>query len=95
MNKKDEIRNMLESVDEIAVLMKKKLTAKYRAGWSGGLDPDNIENVEHKLREHVEQLIGRCPHCGHRHEEEEGQVRQAIDVANLAMMLWVIGGRKT
>lgn len=81
---------MVEAVDEMAALMKAKLVDKARQGYSGGLDRDYALRVERKLREHVDRLTVFCPHCSH---GDDGDPVQAIDVANLAMMLWVQGGK--
>ena len=95
MNKRDELKAMLSAVDELVAKMKKKLCDKARDGYSGGLDDSNRDVVAKKLMEHAERLTGYCLHCKtmdgeHYHEEE---ARQAIDVANFAMMLWFIEGK--
>ena len=92
MNKQTELRAMLAAVDRLAVEMKKKLRAKAREGYSGGLALVNRTMVAKMLQEHVELLTGVCPSC-HAHDgdhDHEDGARQAIDVCNLAMMLWVI-----
>lgn len=91
MKKREELRKMIEAVDRLGDAMKKKLRAKARDGYSGGLDPKYRANVAKALMEHAEKLSGHCIHCGvsdgeHDHEDA---ARQAIDVANLALMLWV------
>lgn len=80
MNKREELNTMLAAVDELALAMKKKLRAKAREGRAGGLDPMNLGLVKRLLREHVSRLC-------------DDESRQAPDVCNLAMMLWVIGGK--
>jgi hypothetical protein len=92
VDKRTELRLMIAAVDAMAVEMKKKLRAKARDGYSGGLDRGYRDVVAKNLMEHAERLTGYCLHCEvmdgeHDHEEE---ARQAIDVANLAMMLWAI-----
>lgn len=92
MTKNQELKMMLFGVDRLAAEMKKKLRAKAREGYSGGLRDDSWYMVSKMLHEHVNRLTGLCPHC-HAHDgdhDEEEAARQAIDVCNLAMMLWVI-----
>ncbi len=93
MDKRTELKTMLAAVDRLAVKMKKKLRAKAREGYSGGLDPTFSTNVGKSLMEHAERLTGYCLHCevqdGEHELEDEAQ--QAVDVCNLAMMLWVVG----
>lgn len=92
MNKRQELKAMLAGVDQIAVLMKKKLRMKYREGFSGGLKPTSYALVARMLHEHVERLTGVCPHCNAQdncHERDDTR-RQAVDICNLAMMLWVM-----
>lgn len=92
MNKRAELQTMLKAVDALAAEMKKKLRAKAREGYSGGLNFTSRYTVSKMLHEHVNSLTGVCPHCLAQdgdHDHEEG-ARQAIDVCNLAMMLWVI-----
>lgn len=93
MNKRAELKAMLAAVDRLAAEMKKKLRKKARDGYAGGLDRGSWYTVSKMLHEHADRLTGLCPHCHSHdgeHEREEG-ARQAIDVCNLAMMLWVIG----
>lgn len=92
MTKSKELKAMLDAVDRLAEEMKKKLRQKAREGYSGGLDPLSRHTVSKMLHEHVNRLTGLCPQCesldgDHDHAEN---ARQAIDVCNLAMMLWVI-----
>lgn len=92
MNKREELKAMLAAVDQLATEMKKKLRRKAAEGYRGGLDRTSRHNVAKMLQEHVERLTGQCPHCHSNdgdHDDEE-EARQAIDVCNLAMMLWVI-----
>jgi hypothetical protein len=94
MNKREELKAMLAAVDRLALEMKKKLREKAREGYSGGLDRNNRCSVAKKRQEHAERLTGVCPHCQSHdgeHDHEEG-ARQAVDVCNLALMLWVIEG---
>lgn len=88
MNKRAELGAMLASVDRLAKSMKIKLRRKAREGRSGGLDPENREHVAHLLREHVERLTGGCVHCGRMTDDADPE--QAVDVCNLAMMLWAM-----
>lgn len=84
---------MLAAVDTLAAEMKKKLRQKAREGYHGGLEPGSWYMVSKLLHDHVDRLTGLCPHCRSHdgeHEREEG-ARQAVDVCNLAMMLWVLG----
>jgi hypothetical protein len=90
--KSDELRLMLDATNELAAAMQAKLVRKRRAGFFGGLDPENRPAVVQKLREHVDELIGECDHCSAVVGDGPAP-RQAIDVANLAMMLWVQGGK--
>ena len=95
MNKREELKAMLANVDELASKMKAKLRNKARDGYSGGLQQEFAPNVGKSLMDHAERLTGHCLHCGVKngdHEYEEG-AEQAVDVCNLAMMLWVIGGK--
>lgn len=93
-SKKAELARMLAGVDEMAEAMKAKLRAKARAGYEGGLDPTNRWNVARKLEEHVETLVGRCAHCKHGFgEHPRERARQAVDVCNLALMLWLVDSR--
>jgi hypothetical protein len=94
MNKREELQTMLRAVDALAIAMKKKLREKARDGYAGGLDPSFKYQVAKSLQERVVELTGMCPHCEStdgEHDHEEG-ARQAIDVCNLAMMLWVVNG---
>lgn len=95
MNKREELNTMLAAVDLLAAEMKKKLRAKAREGYSGGLAPAYAATVGKKLMEHAERLTGHCLHCGVQDgdHDREAEARQAIDVCNLAMMLWVQGGK--
>jgi hypothetical protein len=89
---RQELTVMLDAVDRLAVDMKKKLRQKAREGYRGGLDRGSSYMVAKMLHEHVDRLTGLCPHCkalDGEHDSEEN-ARQAIDVCNLAMMLWVI-----
>ena len=92
MDKRTELKAMLAAVDRLAVEMKRKLRAKAREGYGGGLDPAFSVNVGKSLMEHAERLTGYCLHCEAQDGEHDLQdeARQAIDVCNLAMMLWVI-----
>jgi hypothetical protein len=85
---------MLHAVDQLAAAMKKKLREKARDGYGGGLDPSFKYQVAKSLQAHIVQLTGMCPHCESsdgEHDHKEG-ARHAIDVCNLAMMLWVVNG---
>jgi hypothetical protein len=86
-----ELKAMLEGVDRFADAMKAKLRRKAAEGYHGGFSRRHHREVERLLMEHVGRLSARCSCCGARADESEP--RQAIDVANLAMMLWHIGGR--
>lgn len=91
-NKRAELKAMLAAVDRLAAEMKKKLRDKARQGYSGGLNPDSWYEVSKMLHDHVNRLTGLCPHCEAHDGDHDGKesARQAIDVCNLAMMLWVI-----
>ena len=92
MNKRAELNAMLAAVDRLAGEMKKKLRQKAREGYSGGIQRINRHTVAEKLQEHVERLTGVCPHCNShdgQHDPAEG-AQQAVDVCNLAMMLWMM-----
>jgi hypothetical protein len=80
MNKADELSAMMGGVDVLAMRMKQKLRRKAREGRSGGLDTANRRMVAKLLSEHVRRFLSG--------DEQE----QAIDVCNLAMMLWVMDG---
>jgi len=88
MNKREELKAMIEGVDRMADAMKRKLRMKARKDYSGGLDPDYKQNVARKLHEHTEELVGSCPICG---KGTDGDAAQAVDVCNLALMLWLQG----
>ena len=79
MNKDDELSAMMGGCDLMAMRMKQKLRRKAREGRAGGLDAANRAMVKKLMREHVSRLCG-------------GEGQQAIDVCNLAMMLWVMDG---
>ena len=79
MNKKQELSAMQGGADLMAIRMKSKLRTKAKEGRSGGLEACHAEMVRRLLREHVERLCN-------------GEARQAVDVCNLAMMLWVQAG---
>lgn len=92
MNQRAELKAMLAAVDKLANEMKKKLREKARQGYHGGLDPLYKYEVAKKLQQHVVRLTGLCPHCESldgEHDHQEG-ARQAVDVCNLAMMLWLV-----
>jgi len=95
MSKRTELKVMLAAVDRLAMEMKKKLRQKANEGYSGGLVPINRYEVAKKLQEHAERLTGVCPHCfvSDGEHDAEGEARQAVDVCNLAMMLWVVDSR--
>ena len=95
MSKHAELESIIAAVDEMAVKMKAKLREKAREGYSGGLTPSFRTVVAEKLIEHAETLTGTCPHCHSHdgeHDHEEG-AEQAVDVCNLALMLWVQAGK--
>lgn len=89
-----ELKLMIEAVDRFSDDMKRKLRLKAAQGYSGGLSSSNRRRVAKKLNEHVDRLIGVCECCGRDRKEEKvsDRARQAVDVANLAMMLWVMAG---
>ena len=92
MNQREELRAMILAVDRIADAMKKKLREKAAQGYHGGLDRSFRDEVVKKLHEHVDRLTGYCRCCGTHdgdHDHEDG-ARQAVDVCNLALMLWVV-----
>jgi len=83
LSKKAELSAMYGGADLMAIRMKEKLKRKARQGLSGGLDQENAWRVAQLLRVHVDRLTG---HGG------VSEPHQAIDVCNLAMMLWVQAG---
>lgn len=83
LSKKDELSAMMGGVDLLAARMKAKLKQKAREGFSGGLDQDNLFAVKNRLRDHVDRLTGHGA---------VSSPKQAVDVCNLAMMLWVQAG---
>ena len=85
-SKRAELKKMVETVDRLADAMKRKLRRKFAEGYSGGLHIGNLEIIERTLFEHVERLTGRCPSCRAPHSGRDP--KQAVDVANIAMMLW-------
>lgn len=90
MNKREELKAMIESVDRLADAMKKKLRQKAAQGYHGGLSPSYRHEVGRKLQEHVTRMTGYCPHCHSHdaeHDPEEG-AEQAVDVCNLVLMVW-------
>lgn len=89
MNQRQELKAMIAGVDRLAEAMKKKLRQKAAQGYHGGLDPLNKCMVRRKLQEHTVRLTGMCPHCESFGDDD---LEQAVDVAALAMMLWIIGG---
>jgi hypothetical protein len=78
-----ELQTMIDAVDLLADDMKKKLRRKARQGYHGGLDPANRRTVAHRLHEHASRLTTLG---------DAGSARQAVDVCNLALMLWILGG---
>ena len=70
----EELEAMLVKVDRMAIAMKAKLIDKHELGFHGGLDPAFRSNVEMALEEHTQRQL-------------DGE-NQAVDIANLAMMLW-------
>lgn len=73
---------MIESVDRMADAMKKKLREKAAQGYSGGLDPQYANNVRASLKRHVVRLTGD------NYLPPQPDPAQAVDVCNLALMLW-------
>lgn len=86
MNKREEFEAMLAGVDRLAAAMKKRLRAKQREGYSGGLDKEMRAEVAAMMREHVDHIAG-CRCCGANAETEDDTFAHAVDIANLAMML--------
>jgi hypothetical protein len=68
-------------VDKFAHAMKRKLATKTLAGYEGGLEEENRQEVLARVVEHWERFI-------------RGDNRQIVDVANLLMMLWSMDGGK-
>ena len=72
---KREITRLDKAVDEFASRMKRKLFDKAILGWRGWGDRTNKGYIKARLRGHVARLL------------DENALEQAVDVANLAMML--------
>ena len=75
----EELAKLNRTVDEFTKEMKKKLTEKASKGWHGWEDLDFIPTLKGELLSHALRV-------------EEGQLQQAVDVANLAMFLWRFRG---
>lgn len=71
-----DIAHLERTVSMFADVMAAKLKRKAREGFYGWADPENRAEVERRLRDHVDRLL------------DGGDRQQAVDVANLAMMLW-------
>ena len=72
---KREIKRLDRAVDEFASRMKQKLFDKAILGWRGWGNKRNKGMIKTRLRSHVRTLL------------DENNLEQAVDVANLAMML--------
>ena len=70
-----ECQKLDKAVDEFAEIMKAKLHLKVAQGYSGWNDKKHIQNIRTKLLEHSAKAFA-------------GDNHQAVDVANLAMMLY-------
>jgi hypothetical protein len=95
-----ELKAMCTAVDQLARAMKAKLRRKARQGRAGGLDEMNHMAVRQQLHEHFEQFTGHryvrlFPADSPLLRRLAGpDYRQAIDVANLTMMLWAQTGKQ-
>ena len=69
-----ELDRLNEAVDDFSVAMKWKLTYKLNQGFGGWDDSEYEEVIQKKLKIATNRLLA-------------GDVQQAVDVANLAMML--------
>ena len=69
------------AVDEFSETMKRKLIQKMDEGQSGWRDPECLDGIKISVREHDDRVLYR------------GDDKQAVDVANLAMMICVQTGR--
>lgn len=70
-------RRLVTAVNQFAKVMKEKLLTKAAEGWRGW-DCDGYQGLFlQKLHEHELQL-------------QRGDMTQAVDVANFAMMLWAL-----
>jgi len=71
-------RKKLEAaVDAFAVAMKARLLSKLKQGWSGWDDPHQRAGIADRLLKNASQA------------RERGDEKSLVDVANLAMMLWM------
>jgi hypothetical protein len=97
MKKSEELAALCAAVDELAAAMKAKLRRKAREGYRGGLDESNHNMVRSKLHGHYERLVGH--HYMRTDDIPPGRAtrapdyQQAVDVANLVMMLWAQAGK--
>lgn len=80
-----ELAAMLAAVDRLAADMKDKLREKAAQGYSGGLDPQYADKVRASLKRHVVSLTGD------NYLPPKPDPAQAVDVCNLALMLWMQG----
>ena len=75
-----EIRNLASVPVSFQAWMFDKLVSKAERGWLGWDDSEAVNDLRIKMLEHAQKLY-------------EGDDAQAADVANLAMMIWNMGGR--
>ena len=72
---------LMECVDAFAEAMKKKLRKKRREGYSGWDLQENKAGILQLLSDHVDS-------------QYYNDANQEVDIANLAMMIWNLNGRK-
>lgn len=70
---------LMECVDAFAEQMKVKLRKKRAQGFSGWDDENELQYITDIMMQHAEELA-------------EGK-NEAVDLANLAMMIWNLTGR--
>lgn len=72
-----EIQKLNDAVDVFAQIMKRKLISKKAEGKTGWDDPDCLDGIREDLLMHAARVF-------------RGDPGQAVDVANLAMMVYFL-----
>ena len=76
----DELTKLNDAVDIFAEKMKHRLAIKLKMGWVGWDDKRYQKVLRTKLMKNATKLI-------------LGETHESVDVANLAMMLYFLGGK--
>ncbi len=75
-----DISGLARTTMEFTSKMFAKQVSKAESGWFGWNDKEFMTTIEGKMMAHCQRLL-------------EGDARQAVDVANLAMFIWNLKGR--